>query len=448
MDQINDSVSVQRNFQGIEIVQKEPFTATGKEILFACISYLSGWCYANIFMLNYYEEERAWYTFALAVLLVFSVEMLSMGRKYTVENWLLLGCFIVCTAVFALSGIYYWKNIFLYPVYFERIWDRNQLFLFVHIFFVWYALSRSGKMLEKETGHLLPADVADAFVIIPLGNLFLRVKTLLFGIKGIGKKREKKEFPWFSVMAAMLSLGLLISAVSLLMDADETFRRLFKDIYEFFSFEADEMLMMKLVLSIPVGAWLYGLIGGCYRTKEDTLERRRSAIYIFLEDLKKVPSKLWTVVIGIFSLVYILFFAIQGNYLFSAFFGKLPDGFIVSEYARRGFFELCKVMGLNFVLLWMATRSADEKTRDSGIFKTACISLLAESMLFSAVSISKLCLYISSFGFTPLRLQSSWLAGVLFMGCAMWMYSLLTEKKVFKYWMYFGAVTLTAMAVI
>ena len=128
--------------------------------------------------------------------------------------------------------------------------------------------------------------------------------------------------------------------------------------------------------------------------------------------------------------------------------GRLPEGFIVSEYARRGFFELCKVMALNFLLLWMATRSADEETRGSKGFRIACIALLLESMLFSAVSISKLCLYISSFGFTPLRLQSSWLAAVLLMGCAAWMYSLLTGKKVFKYWMYFGAVTLTALAVI
>ncbi len=322
------------------------------------------------------------------------------------------------------------------------------MFLIVHLFFVWYVLSRSGKMLEGKTGHLLPADMMNAFIIIPFGNIFLRIRTFVCGIKGMGSKRQKKAFPWFSLLAVVLSLGILILAVSLLMDADEAFSRMFRDIYEFFSFEPDEYLMIRIVFSIPVGAWLWGLIGGSYRYKEETLTKQKAGLYMFLEEIKKVSSKVWTAVIAVFSMVYVLFFAIQGNYLFSAFLGKLPEGFIVSEYARRGFFELCKVMGLNFLLLWMATRSVDEETRNSKAFRIACIVLLAESMLFSAISISKLCLYISSFGFTPLRLQSSWLAAVLFTGCAMWMYSLITEKKVFRYWMYFGAVTLTVMAVI
>ena len=205
---------------------------------------------------------------------------------------------------------------------------------------------------------------------------------------------------------------------------------------------------MQLVFSIPVGAWLWGLMGGSCRYKDETLISRRSGIYAVLRDIKKVSAKVWTFVIALFSVVYILYFAIQGTYLFSAFIGKLPEGFIVSEYARRGFFELCKVMALNFLLLWLATRSADDQTRESKGFKTACLVLLGESMLFSLVSISKLVLYISSFGITPLRIQSSWLAAVLLMGCAAWMYSLLTGKKVFKYWMYFGALTLTALAVI
>ncbi|MBO4818994.1 MAG: DUF4173 domain-containing protein [Firmicutes bacterium] len=449
MEQTN-SVSGSRTFQLPAEAAKVPFGASGTEIIFALLSFLAGWCYSKV-SLGFDTEVRHWYLLVLSGILSFTVEYLNREKKRSAESILLLSCFLSCTAALALRDLGAYGQLFSYPYHGDRVWDWWQLFFFIHLFFVWYVLSRSGKMLEGETGHLLPADVLDAFVIIPLGSLFLRIRTLLFGIKKLFAKSEKegsRQFPWMSVLAVVLSMGILAAAVSLLMQADDIFSSIFEDIYDLFDFELDEVFMMQLVFSIPVGAWLWGLMGGSCRYKDETLISRRSGIYAVLRDIKKVSAKVWTFVIALFSVVYILYFAIQGTYLFSAFIGKLPEGFIVSEYARRGFFELCKVMALNFLLLWLATRSADDQTRESKGFKTACLVLLGESMLFSLVSISKLVLYISSFGITPLRIQSSWLAAVLLMGCAAWMYSLLTGKKVFKYWMYFGALTLTALAVI
>ena len=66
-------------------------------------------------------------------------------------------------------------------------------------------------------------------------------------------------------------------------------------------------------------------------------------------------------------------------------------------------------------------------------------------MLFAVIAFSKLLLYISCFGFTPLRLQSSWLVCVLFIGCVCAVYSLLSGKKSFRVWMMFGAVTLALL---
>ena len=95
----------------------------------------------------------------------------------------------------------------------------------------------------------------------------------------------------------------------------------------------------------------------------------------------------------------------------------------------------------------MATRTANEEIKGSKGFKISTVAFLAESMLFAVIAISKLALYISSYGITPLRLQSSWFAAVLFAACALWMYSILTGKKVFKYWMYFGAISLAIMCI-
>jgi hypothetical protein len=61
------------------------------------------------------------------------------------------------------------------------------------------------------------------------------------------------------------------------------------------------------------------------------------------------------------------------------------------------------------------------------------------------VAASKIALYIDCFGFTPLRLQSMWLVCVLFAGCVAALYSLLTGKKSFRAWMFFGAASLSLL---
>ena len=49
----------------------------------------------------------------------------------------------------------------------------------------------------------------------------------------------------------------------------------------------------------------------------------------------------------IVSAVYLLFIGLQARYLFSAFFGILPEAYTYAQYARQGFFELCVIALLN-----------------------------------------------------------------------------------------------------
>ena len=126
---------------------------------------------------------------------------------------------------------------------------------------------------------------------------------------------------------------------------------------------------------------------------------------------------------------------------------NLPEGFIISQYAREGFFELCKVIAVNFSVLWLATRMVTDETKNSASFLWSCLIFLAESMLFAIIAFSKLYLYIHTFGFTPLRLQSTWLVCVCFAGCAFWMWSLVTGNKSFRKWVIFSAVTLCLLCV-
>ena len=427
----------------------KPFAAEEKEICFALLSFIIGWLYIQG-TIHENIEVRPYFIMALALTLTVFAEIMYVEKKRTFESVMLLLCFLCCSFSLSLHQILGRIHIFPYPYTYDGIWEEGQVFFFVHIFFVWYVMSRSGKLLEGETGHLLPADAINGFAAIPIMNIFLRIRTLIFGVKSISSKKDeqgKKSFPWISVAAVLASAVVLIMAVSLLMQADETFDRIFSRMKDIFDIRFDEIFWFKLFLSIPVGGWLFSLVSGAYRYEDEKKDKSRQGILSFLETIKKVTPSLWTTVIAVFSVFYIIFFVIQGNYLFGAFLGKIPAGYIVSHYARKGFFELCKVTALNFFLLWMATRTANEEIKGSKGFKISTVVFLAESMLFAVIAISKLALYISSYGITPLRLQSSWFAAVLFTACALWMYSILTGKKVFKYWMYFGAISLAIMCI-
>ena len=175
------------------------------------------------------------------------------------------------------------------------------------------------------------------------------------------------------------------------------------------------------------------------------LKAQGAALVRWLERLRKVPNRVWTVLLGAFCLLYLLFFVIQGQYLFGAFTRTLPEGFIVADYARQGFFELCRVMAVNFALLWLVARLSRTTVREDKPALVLSLLLLAESMLLAVVAFSKLMLYISCFGFTPLRFQSSWLVCVLFFGCVCAGYSLVTWKKSFRIWVMAAAISLTAL---
>ena len=359
------------------------------------------------------------------------------------ESWIWLFCFCLTVLSAVLER--------------ESVWNRGEVILFIHIFAVWWIISRAGVLLDGRSGHLLPLDALNGFMIIPFGHFFLRVRTLFDGISGLFRNRPaRKRRGWgWTVAALAVSAMLFFKAADLLLSADSGFQARFTGISEYLrralssiSDLFDETVPERIIFSLLVGCWLFGLISGSFRHSRSVLEAERGYMADILQKLRRVPSRLWALVIGLFSVMYLTFFILQSSYLFGAFTGTLPEGFIVSQYAREGFFELCKVISVNFTLLWFVTRMTSDATRSSHLFLVPCLMLLAESMLFAVIAFSKLLLYISCFGFTPLRLQSTWLVCLCFAGCALWMYSLLTGKPAFRKWMVYGAVTLSVLCLV
>ena len=409
---------------------KTPFAATPREQAAALWMYPLAFLYIRMFDAPHGNALLAAFTLGFVAL----TEHLHRDAPRRKESWVWLGCVAALLA----------------SVVFERgrAWDGDEPLLFLHVFAVWWALSRSGALLEGESGRMLPLDALDGFVLFPLEGFFLRLRTvgsLLAGLRGErrGEAAERETVLWSLVMSAA-ALGLLSLSFRLLLAADSGFAALL-DGLRCFEWRLDEELFLDAVLSLPVGAWLYGLLDGTLRKDKTALRRRASAVEEQMELLRGVPERVWLVLLALFCALYALFFAVQGRYLFGAFTRTLPEGFIVSEYARQGFFELCGVMAVNFALLWLVLRSSKTEVREQRAARALCLVLLAESLLLSVVALSKLALYIDCFGFTPKRLQSTWLVCVLAFGCGCCAWSLTRGGRTLRAWMIFGAVTLAGL---
>lgn len=411
-------------------LNKPAFSAARKELIAALLSYLAAYIYVAA---PFGGELELWLLVFTAIYFAL-VEYLCASCRRVWESWVWLGCMLsaVCSYVFS-------------PC---EVWGKSATFIFANIFAVWWTMSRAGVLLDGESGHFLPFDALNGFVLLPFGNFFLRVRTwwhFASRPRREGKKLNTSALIG-SMIAVLLALLLLLSALEHLSGADAGFGTLVGNITGFFTNNVNLVnFFFKLLVSLPVGAYIFGLISGSMRLSPQRITERRGFLESLLGQLRIVPARVWSMCLAVFIAVYAVFFVMQGGYIFGAFSRTLPEGMTVAQYARQGFFELCRVMALNFVLLWLVTRMSAQPVRERRLSLALCLALLAESILFAVVALSKLALYIDCFGFTPLRLESTWLASVLLAGCVAAAYSLITGRRSCRAWMIFGAVTLSAL---
>lgn len=402
-----------------------PFSATRREAALALFMYLPAYLYLR----------SSWGDWMLGLFCALFIAMVEwrysdVPRKW--ESWVWLGCLLVI----ALS----------WPLNRNRVWEEKRI-LFLHAFAIYWTLSRSGRLLGGESSRFLPLDAVYGVVIYPAKHFFLRIRTLFYALTHL-RRAEKKPQPIVLLVIA-LALGaavwLLMRAIGGLSEADAAFGAAMERVRNALTPELDILTVGRLLLSLPVGAYLYGLIGGTGREKIADAHARAARTDAALTSLRKVPPALWSAVLAVFAAVYLAFFGLQASYLFGAFTRTLPEGYTLAQYARQGFFSLCRVMAVNFALLWLVTRCGSRRAAENRPVRILSTVLLAQSLLFALIAASKLYLYIEGYGFTPLRLQSAWLIGVLFCGCLCALYALWGGKKAFRFWTLFSGVTLALL---
>ncbi len=224
--------------------------------------------------------------------------------------------------------------------------------------------------------------------------------TSLFLRQGNLSKKARHAIVW-------ALLGLLIALVPtliivLLLSYDPLFIDLLSRI---FSFKINLHSILSPLMAIPLAAIFFGMFYAArlFAKGEEPLPESTLCTEI-------LPCVLLCAAVTPIMVVYIIFFISQMPYYLSAFSGILPEGITYADYAKEGFFKLCAVSAINAALLTVFSLFMQQGGQIRDLLKKIYSSLLSIlTLILIATALSKMVLYISTYGLTQKRVYASWL---------------------------------------
>lgn len=109
-------------------------------------------------------------------------------------------------------------------------------------------------------------------------------------------------------------------------------------------------------------------------------------------------------VLGAVCLMYTLYLVSQFAYFSGSFSGILPADYTLAEYARRGFFEMAILCGINLLVIWFAVGLVRKSPQAPLTTKLLCLFIGIVTVFLVVDASTKMMLYIDAFGLTRLRL--------------------------------------------
>ena len=203
-----------------------------------------------------------------------------------------------------------------------------QIFLW-HMTAIYYTAVCTDMLTAGRTSVFLPADVLTQMFAVPVMNVLLRIKSLIKGI--VRPFRAKRS-------------GVVLFAWSQLAAADRNFGRIgssfFKGIGSFFRQLFRGSQMPAILLSIPVGCYLFAMVCGSLVISGRRLKISEDNFRDNMEPMRRVPAFSAGIVMGALTAVYVVFFSLQAAELFliltrGGSSGQVLSAPSASEFARN-----------------------------------------------------------------------------------------------------------------
>jgi len=356
------------------------------DILFALAMLVCGFLYCNLIRLPYMGTGVT--VFAAIFCLCTALYLKKSGFRRMSLSLATLTVIVLSALVFLL---------------FDNILIKFLNFIFLTVAAVYWISITTGRTLEKRISAYILGDFFNQAIIVPSHNFsccFGAVRSLFAGT-------EKGKSLLAGAVGILVIIPVLATVIGLLAKADAAFDGLVTRLH--FSVSTD--LLVQIILGIPVACYLFGLIYGNRYGRNTDLVTVETADKV-ASACRFVPGITVYTALTALNLVYAVFFLSQLTYLFSAFANKLPEMMTYAEYARRGFFELCTVAGINLAVITAAHFFVKrEKTK---VLPIETVALCIFTLLLIITAISKMVMYIDVYGLTQLRVYTTWFMFLLF----------------------------------
>lgn len=365
----------------------EPFEADRKDAIFALLAFGLGFCFTHWVLFSW----QGWGVtiFTLAYCTTVAIYLLKKGVHIPRAGWFWLTIVVLTGISFSL-----WTNNGLGP------WPALLLFCSA----IYWIMSATGLPILGKTSDLIGLDFLNALLVIPLRNFGCQYKSLAFW--GCNKKTQSRQF-LSVVLGLILALIVIAMVFPLLMKADSGgFSKITSGCLTFvqgMQVEVKETIIY-IILAIPTGAYLFGLIAGSAHKRGCDMFKKDSTLK-FLAGIRILPLVTVYTVLGLLCTLYVLFIGSQLPYFFSAFVGERPEGWqVYSEYARSGFFELCRIAAINLIVLTAANLLSRKQCRDNMALKILNSLLAILTLILITTALSKMVMYIGAYGLSMRRL--------------------------------------------
>ena len=213
-----------------------------------------------------------------------------------------------------------------------------------------------------------------------------------------------------------IALPLTALVATLLCQSDENMSAL---LGKFLKIPPENMLLLAFhaLLGIPVGFLIFSSFYSSTHhsviLNSETCEQKAIA-------RRFIPNMILYTAVTPICILYILYIISQINYFMGGFMGILAEGYTYAEYARKGFFELCIVCCINFLVITSihtyAKITDSETSKKPLALKIYSIYLCFCSLFLSSTAIAKMILYIQYYGMTRLRIYTTWFMILLVIG--------------------------------
>lgn len=235
-----------------------------------------------------------------------------------------------------------------------------------------------------------------------LNSLFLMLQHLPRSVSSLFQSGSAKMKSFSRVLIGVLiAVPVLLIVVPLLISSDFAFEGLVDTLFVNIGLKAVQLIVALLFTPFLL-SFAFSLK---YREKEEGKKSGFSGI----------DPLILTSFLGVLSFVYVLYLFSQLAYFFSAFQSILPEGYTTSQYARRGFFEMCSIAAVNFIVLFLAVIVSRKKEQNKLSLPLRILGTFISgfTLVLIGTALSKMVLYIRIYGMTVLRVGTSVFMAVL-----------------------------------